>query len=58
MEDIEDLPLKCDCGCVETEERNVYTQDINGIFTPVEWDLHCKGCGQYLGHWAYGYWDY
>lgn len=30
--DIDKLPIKCDCGCNETEERNVYREDINGIF--------------------------
>ena len=40
---MEDLPLTCDCGCKETEERNVYKDDINGIFTTVEYDEHCKG---------------
>ena len=43
---MEDLPLTCDCGCKETEERNVYKDDINGIFTTVEYDEHCKGCGR------------
>ncbi len=57
-EDLPDLPLECSCGCNETEERNVCTDDILGIFTPVEWDLHCKGCGAYLGHYHYGNWDY
>lgn len=52
-EDLPDLPLECSCGCHETEERNICTDDILGIFTPVEWDLHCKGCGAYLGHYYY-----
>ena len=25
---MEDLPLTCDCGCKETEERNVYKDAI------------------------------
>lgn len=36
-EDLPDLPLECSCGCHETEERNICTDDILGIFTPVEW---------------------
>lgn len=55
---MENLPLDCGCGCTETEERNVYKEDICGTFTPVEWDLHCKGCGKYLGHFAYGNWEF
>ena len=56
--EMEDLPLICDCGCKETEERNVYKDDINGIFTTVEYDEYCKGCGKYLGHYSYGHWEY
>ncbi len=56
--ELEDLPIECDCGCEETEERDVYREDINGIFIPVEYSLYCKGCGRYLGHFAYGYWEY
>lgn len=52
------LPLKCDCGCKDTEERNVEKEDIAGTLTPVEWSLYCKGCGRYLGHFAYGHWEY
>ena len=54
---MEDLPLTCDCGCKEIEERNVYKDDINGIFTTVEYDEYCK-CGKYLGHYSYGHWEY
>lgn len=53
-----DLPLDCDCGCTETEERNVYKEDINGISTTVEYSLYCKKCGRYLGFFSYGHWDY
>lgn len=55
---METLPLECDCGCTETEERNVEMEDIAGTYTPVEWSLYCKGCGRYLGHFAYGHWEY
>ncbi len=55
---MDDLPIECDCGCKETEKRNVYKEDINGIFTPVEWSLYCKDCGRYLGHFEYGHWEY
>ena len=46
---MEDLPLTCDCGCKEIEERNVYKDDINGISTTVEYDGESvrgrkKGC--------------
>ncbi len=56
--ELDDLPIECGCGCEETEERNVYREDTNGIFTPVEYSLYCKGCGRYLGHFAYGHWEY
>ena len=37
---------------------NVKLININGIFTTVEYDEHCKGCGRYLGHYSYGHWEY
>ena len=52
------LPLDCECGCAETEQRNVYTEDIGGIPTEVEYDLYCKNRGKYLEHFAYGHWGY
>jgi hypothetical protein len=55
---LEDLPLKCDCGCKETEHRNIRTEDIDGISVEVEYRLYCKKCGEYLGSFAYGHWDY
>ncbi len=55
-----DLPIKCDCGCQETKKVNVRKEDMDGYGTliPVEWSLYCKGCGRYLGHFAYGHWEY
>lgn len=47
-------PIDCECGCEEKEMRNtVYQDDI-----AVEYFLHCKKCGQYLGYFAYGHWEY
>lgn len=51
-------PIDCKCGCEETEERNIYKEDINGIFVKVEYTLHCKKCGAYLGTYEYGHWSY
>ena len=55
---METLPLRCECGCKETERRNVNTEDIDGVQTEVEYSLYCKNCGTYLGHFAYGHWEY
>lgn len=52
---MERLPLTCDCGCTETKRENVETQEGAGT---VEYDLHCDKCGKYLGHFAYGHWEY
>lgn len=49
---LEDLPLKCDCGCMEIEHRNIRTDDIDGISVEVEYRLYCKKCGEYLGSFA------
>lgn len=46
---MEDLPLKCDCGCNETEKKNVIKEDIDGEMFEVEWSEYCKKCGKYLG---------
>jgi hypothetical protein len=32
---MESLPLTCDCGCKETEQRNIYKEDIGGILVEV-----------------------
>ncbi len=55
---MEDLPITCDCGCKETEQRNIYKEDIGGILVEVEYSLYCKNCGRYLGSFAYGHWEY
>lgn len=52
------LPLKCDCGCTETERKNVCTEDIEGKKIEVEYSLYCKNCGKYLGSFSYGHWEY
>ena len=54
----DELPLDCTCGCTETEDRNVYTENINGIDVPVEWSVHCKSCGMYFGRFVYGHWEF
>lgn len=48
-------PIDCSCGCTETEHRNVYTQEGVG---EVEYKLHCKACGAYLGYFVYGHWEF
>ena len=55
---MDSLPLDCDCGCEETEHRNISTENINGIPTEVEYSLYCKKCGKYLGSFSYGHWEY
>ena len=54
MEDREELPLDCDCGCKETEMTDIYYQD----HYMCEYQLRCKQCGKRLGIWAYGTWNY
>lgn len=43
------------CKHKHEETRN---EDIGGWNIPegvtTEYDIYCKDCGQYLGHWAYG----
>ena len=53
-----EFPIKCDCGCDETEKRNVYTENIDGNLVDAEYSLYCKECGTYLGYFSYGHWDY
>ena len=55
---MESLPLTCDCGCKETEKRNIRKEDIDGTPVEVEYSLHCKDCGRYLGSFEYGHWEY
>lgn len=58
---MDNLPLNCGCGCKETEKRNISYEDLDGInmpAVPVEYYLHCKKCGKYLGYFAYGHWEY
>ena len=43
---MESLPLTCDCGCKETEKRNIRKEDIDGTPVEVEYSLHCKDCGK------------
>ena len=47
-------PIDCDCGCEETEVRNEVYEDGYRL---VEYSLYCK-CGKYLGHFAYGHWEF
>ena len=48
-------PIDCKCGCEEKEKRNVVMQKDVG---EVEYTLHCKKCGAYLGTFEYGHWDF
>ena len=48
-------PLKCTCGCNETEKYNVHYDVPYG---EVEYHVKCKTCGTYLGSWSYGVWHY
>lgn len=46
------------CKHKNHEHKNI---DIGGWNIPdgcvTEYDIYCKDCGRYLGHWAYGYDD-
>lgn len=48
----EKYPLKCSCGCDDTEEYDEYYEEYGRC----EYKLRCKKCGSYLGSWAYGSW--
>ena len=52
------LPINCDCGCKDTEKRNVVTEVIDGEDVIVEYSLYCVKCGRYLGSFSYGHWEY
>lgn len=41
------------CKHKRQEEKNCYYEDYHCV----EYDIYCKDCGKYLGHWAYGYSD-
>lgn len=55
-------PIDCDCGCEETLQVNIeympVPDDWKVIKQKAEYDLCCKKCGKYLGHFAYGHWEY
>lgn len=53
-EDQEKYPIKCPCGCEDTEQFDEYYEEY-GL---CEYKLRCKKCGTYLGIWAYGNWSY
>jgi hypothetical protein len=48
-------PKQCTCGCKKFVNKNYDTIDGHII---CEYDTHCKECDAYLGHWAYGYYDF
>lgn len=41
------------CGSKETEKKDVYYEGSD----PAEYSLHCV-CGEYLGYFCYGSWEY
>lgn len=47
--------LRIKCKHKREESRN---EEIGGYNIPdgctTEYDIYCKDCGEYLGHWAYG----
>lgn len=52
--DSDGTPLKCECGCKEFKQVNIYY----GEGWIEEYSLECKneGCLKIVGHWAYGNW--
>lgn len=54
VKNLVELPLVCECGCEDTIHKNSYYDEIG----EVEYDIHCAKCGQYLGRFAYGCWEY
>ncbi len=56
-EDWDIFPLiECpNCRCKETKQTNVYKCDDATI---CEYTLKCKICDEFMGHWAYGHWQY
>ncbi len=46
-------PIKCICG--SEEYRDVTTDKID--YMEVEKKRICNKCEDYMGHWAYGYWQ-
>ena len=53
-------PIDCDCGCEETVKVNIETIPNNwkAVKQEAEYDLCCKKCGKYLGHFIYEHWEY
>ena len=41
------------CGIKETEKKDIYYEGSD----PAEYSLHCV-CGEYLGYFCYGSWEY
>lgn len=42
------------CGSKESEKKDVYYEGCD----PAEYSLHCAKCGEYLGYFCYGSWEY
>lgn len=53
-DDRDNPPIDCPCGCKETIKKGVYYEECE----EVEYFLHCKACGTFLGHFSYGSWQY
>ena len=55
-------PIDCDCGCEETIKTNIEyiprPDNWKIIKIEAEYNLCCKRCRKYLGHFAYGHWEY
>ena len=49
-------PLKCECGCTEFLDKNEYY--IGGGHGIAEYDRHCKECGELVGSWSHGSWQF
>ena len=49
----ENFPIRCDCGCTETEYFDEYYEG----FIRLEYKVRCKKCGRLLGCWAYRDWE-
>lgn len=43
------------------KNEGIRNQEVGGYNIPddclCEYDIYCKDCGKYLGHWSYGYYD-
>lgn len=51
---------KCsNCGSEDLEKYNIdYIKDDDGSILPAEYSVKCKECGEYVGSFSYGIWEY